>query len=129
MKTFISTLGIILFLCVSCEKDKSETAGLQGKWIVKKMLADPGDGSGRYQDVSGNTYIDFRKDGDIKSNAAFGLNMLKSYQVTDSVTILFSFKEISSQPKTKYRYKFSGDTLVLNPPCIEGCGIKLVRAN
>lgn len=130
MKTIFTTLTACLLLTASCEKDDVKLNNLSGKWILKKKLADPGDGSGRYQDVKGKAYISFKADGSVESNyEAFGMHLLKSYTIVDSITVVFSFKDVSSQPATSYRYNFAGDTLVLRPPCIEGCGLKLLRAN
>ena len=130
MKTLFSILLAILFLASSCDKDEYDPKNLEGNWVIKKMLIDPGNGSGRYQDVTGNPYLVFHQDGSAASDySVFGLHMLSSYEVRDSVEVILSFKEQSSQPSTPYRYKFAGDTLILNPPCFEGCGLKLVKAN
>ena len=130
MKTIFSILIAIVLLSSSCEKEDSVFRNLEGKWVIKKILVDPGDGSGRYRDVSEKHHIEFFKDGSAKSSySVFGLQMLLSFKVMDSVQVTLSFKDTSSQPSTPYRYNFSGDTLVLNPPCFEGCGLKLVRLN
>ncbi len=130
MKTIFSTLIAIVLFTSSCEKEDKRLINFEGNWVIKKMLVDPGNGSGRYQDVPGNPTMSFTTGGAARSTyQAFGLHMLQSYEVIDSVKLVFSFKDVSSQPSTPYRYKFSGDTLILNPPCIEGCGLKLVKGN
>ena len=129
MKKLLSGIIAIAICLNSCEKDNTEFTNLEGNWVIKKAYADPGDGSGRYRNVPDKNYIEFFKDGSARSNyAVFGLHMLRSFSVTDSVRVILTFKDISSQPATTYRYKFSGDTLILNPPCIEVCGLKLVRS-
>lgn len=129
MKTSFTILIIAALLSISCEKDNSNLKNIEGSWLIKKMMVDPGNGSGRYQDVPDKNYIMFLKDGSANSNyAVFGLHMLRSFKVTDSAEVVLYFKDVSSQPATPYRYMFTGDTLVLNPPCIEGCGLKLVRS-
>lgn len=130
-KLFISTLAV-LFFAVSCEKQNGfffETS-LEGTWRVNEVWSDPGDGSGAYQKVTIKPVpeITFYKDGSVSSTSTlFGLHMIDSFKVVDSTQVLLSFKDISSQPQTLYRYSFKGNTMELNPPCIEGCGLKLVR--
>jgi hypothetical protein len=132
MKSLYFVLLATLISIAACEKIlESPAKSFSGTWIIKKHYADPGNGSGRYADVTGVPApgITFQPGNNASSDYKyFGLGMLAGYEVLDSVRIKFTFKEISSNPATIYRYKFSGDTLILNPPCFEGCGIKLVKA-
>lgn len=129
MKYF--SLIILSFLIISCEKSAKTNPALNGKWLLKKYYSDPGDGSGKYQNVHpDSTFIlNIYENGSVSANTSFyGLNNFKSYMVLDSTRIQFNMKNHISVPSTVYYYSFIKDTLVLNPPCIEGCGLKFVRA-
>lgn len=128
----ISILTALLF-AVSCKKQSgfSLETTLEGTWAVKQVWADPGDGSGTYTKVTVKPapQITFRADGTVSSSSEFfGLQMIDSFKVIDRTQVHLSFKPHSSQPQMIWRYSFEGNILQLNPPCIEGCGLKLVRS-
>lgn len=131
MRSVYIIFAAILFLTASCEENKDRPSEeFEGTWFIKKILSDPGNGSAQYTNVTDTSSITFNAQGAVSSNSSyFGLGMMDSYEILDSAKIKFSFKPHSSQSATIYRYKFAGDTLILNPPCIEGCGMKLVRPN
>ncbi len=133
MRPLLFSILAALLFAVSCEKQSgfSLEATLEGTWVVKQVWADPGDGSGTYNKVTVKPApeITFRADGTVSSSSGFfGLHMIDSFKVIDSAQVLLSFKPQSSQPQMIYRYSFEGNVLELNPPCIEGCGLKLVRS-
>ncbi|WP_316734602.1 hypothetical protein [Pedobacter aquatilis] len=114
------TFSIIHF---SCKKLASDGPGeIYGKWKLTETLMDPGDGSGKYKKVKENLFLTFDKSGNVNGDAA---PELQKFKILDSVSIEFTSKNYSI-PLT-YRYKVTERTLTLNPPCIEGCGLKFIR--
>lgn len=124
------TLVIFALLITACKKsERLPNNTLEGTWVLKKLYSDPGDGSGTYVDVSEPvSTLTFNTNGSVSSTISFfGLNTMKSYSALENGKIEFAFKEVSSLSTTTFNYQFKQDTLVLNPPCIEGCGLKFVR--
>jgi hypothetical protein len=98
--------------------------GLTGTWQLTETLFDPGDGSATWQPVSDKTKkISFKPDGSIQGTA---LGDLVSYKIIDSTRVEFARKD---DTKFIYRYKVASSTLMLNPPCIEACGLKFRKEN
>ncbi len=129
---FFPLLLLFFLATAACQKsnESPNPDRFNGTWIVKKHYADPGDGSGKYMDVTTDPpqYLKFLSGGTVNSNYIyFGLQGLQSFSVIDSTRIRFTFRTTSSQPESIYFYQFAGDTLILRPPCIEGCGIKMVK--
>ncbi|WP_222539274.1 hypothetical protein [Pedobacter polysacchareus] len=130
MKTLFKLTSILcLFFVISCSKDKSVNKpnldpALSGNWKLIETLADPGDGSGKWRPVDSNAPIEnilFKKDGKLEwsRDKAF-----KIYTKSDSTSLSFVKKDTSVW---NYYYKIKNDTLILSPPCIEGCGFKYVK--
>lgn len=119
---FILTLSIWQLSC----KKENETEGskdIYGIWRLTESYVDPGNGSGKYKEVTGEPkYLIFDKSGNVKGTA---FSNLVSFRILDSVVIKFVVKD--SNQSVNYRYKISERSLTLNPPCFEGCGFKFVR--
>lgn len=125
MKKIYLFLVIITLTYLGCKKDvASDGPGeIYGKWRLTETLNDPGDGSGKYMKVTGDAkYLILDKSGKISGEA---LSDSFSFKVIDSVRVEI-FSNTYKMPIT-YRYKVSARSLTLNPPCIEGCGLKFVR--
>ena len=116
----IVSLFLVLNIFLSCGKT-NDSSSLVGKWKLIATLADPGDGSGRWQPVSEYAHIQLYADGRVTSH---NFTDYKKYQVIDSVRIELTLPD---DTKVNFRYRLNGSLLELNPPCIEPCGSKFVK--
>jgi len=121
MKKLLLTCAILCTaLLFSCKKDTQGTGEIFGKWLLTEQYSDPGDGSGTYQKVKERKTATFSRTGEITGEV---FESPTSFKVLDSVRM-----EITTKINTYvYRYKVTDKYLQLNPPCIEGCGLKFVR--
>ncbi|UKT62682.1 hypothetical protein [Pedobacter mucosus] len=120
------TLALIITLSIvylSCKKTGDGIGEVYGTWKLTETLADPGDGSGKYMKVKGDSkYLVLNKSGSIEGDA---IPDLLTFKIIDSVKM-----EVTSKNQTRpftYYYKATAKTLTLNPPCIEGCGLRFIR--
>lgn len=108
---------------ISCKKNENNDKDIHGTWKLISTMADPGDGSGVYTVVKGPVqYVTFLRSGKI---VAGDLVPASGFKVLDNERIEFSPKV--SDKSFVYYYKLKGDSLELNPPCIEGCGLRFRR--
>lgn len=100
---------------------------LSGKWKLTESLIDIGNGQGKWTKVSDTNgsypYIIFKTDSTLESNIFADM---RRYHVIDSTKIRFTFFD---NRKIEYRYSFKNNTLLINPPCIEGCGYRFLKAD
>ncbi len=124
MKNFLLTIAVLCTILLnSCKKDDQTEGEIFGKWLLTEQLADPGDGSGRYQKVQGPPKTaTFNPTGEITGEVFAAPSQFK---ILDSVRVEITTKNFN-QPLI-YRYKVTAKELVLNPPCFEGCGSKFRR--
>lgn len=115
---------LIAALTLSCSKTNRE---LVGKWRLVEILADPGDGSGRFRPVSSKKVLEFYSDGTLKSNGEICFMSKESetpttgtYSLADSTIV----GEKCKNPPYKITFEKKGTTLILNYPCIEPCRAK-----
>lgn len=120
--TTLSLLSILVFF--ACEKDEKLTTPLQGEWRLTETLADPGDGSGEWQTASKDsvTYIIFNEDGSLETNLS---SKMERYKIKDSVYLEIVLTD--QENPIPYRYQIDKKNLILNPPCIEACGLRFVK--
>ncbi|RNL52125.1 hypothetical protein [Pedobacter jejuensis] len=120
-KLFLALLLTTIIL--SCKKNTEGSNEIYGKWKLTETLFDIGNGQGKYTKVTGPyKFIIFDKSGTVKGDV---MPDITRFKLVDSVKIeLISNNYI--MPIT-HRYKVSGNKLEINPPCIEGCGLKFVR--
>ena len=121
---------IVLFLLgfgYACSKDEDDNPELIGTWKLTEVLADPGDGSGTFHQVSSNKMLEFRTDGTITSNGSIcemsiesGSPSTGTYSLSDS-TITSPDCEDSV---IKIKFEKEGSSLIVYYPCIEGCMAK-----
>jgi hypothetical protein len=125
-KILLILLATASIIYVSCKKTDNNNDGpgeVYGKWKLTETMQDPGNGSGKYRKVSGDVkYLTLDKSGKFQGDA---LPDLFSFKILDSVKMEV-FSNTYKMPLTYY-YKVSAKSLQLNPPCIEGCGYRLVR--
>jgi hypothetical protein len=104
------------------------TGAYLGEWEVIEAYVDPGDGSGEYSSVDDGMKIKISSDGKVTSDGNIcELNPKKSNSSTGKMD--FSTLEIKPDNCSQLliSVSLSNDHLILNHPCIEGCGMKLKR--
>lgn len=117
-------LFLLLLAVAACKKedkafyDRVSGSGLPGNWQLFEEGASPGYGY-YITKIPANPaqILRFRDDGTWESNIR---NMPASgkYSFTDSTLTYYN---------NTVRYKISGDTLTIRPPCYEGCHSAYVR--
>lgn len=122
-KALLLSIFCLSTLFFGCKKSTEGSGELYGKWKLTETLNDPGDGSGKYMKVKGDAkYLILNHSGKIEGDATPDL---LTFKIVDSVRIEVTSKNYT-QPFT-YLYKATAKTLTLNPPCIEGCGLRFIR--
>ncbi|MFC4210921.1 hypothetical protein ACFOWA_07000 [Pedobacter lithocola] len=114
---------LIATIILSCKKNTESSNEIYGKWKLTETLFDIGNGKGKYTKVTGpDKFLIFDKSGTVEGDV---MPDIKRFRLLDSVKIeLISNNYV--MPIT-YRYKVNGNSLTINPPCIEGCGLKFIR--
>jgi hypothetical protein len=111
-------LVFIILSLTACEKSGSDNL-ITGKWKLTETLADPGDGSGKWQSVSGSkTYLILNSDGSITGSGDTSFNQ---YRIIDDRMIEFVFQNGTT---TIRNYKLSGNSLEISGGCYEACGTR-----
>lgn len=124
---------ILLGVLFSCNKNDNETTGnsaLVGSWKLIAILADPGNGSGVFNPVISNKTIVFDNNGNLSSNGKIcdmsaDSNTSSTGNYIEANTSIIS----SSCQNLTIKYELSGNTLILNYPCIEPCKAKYIKIN
>jgi hypothetical protein len=119
---------VIIFASCSKETLDPNNTELTGKWKLAETLADPGDGSGKWQKVSGKTdrYIEFKANGELAGTVP---KDFISYAVSDSSILTFTKNDgVTIQ---NYLYQLKDGFLEMSPAgpiwCIEGCGSRYIK--
>ncbi|MBS7566288.1 hypothetical protein KHS38_17910 [Mucilaginibacter sp. Bleaf8] len=118
---FLILLSIIYTACTQ-HTTKAIKLGIQGNWKLTATLADIGDGKGTWTKSTGSDYAKFNTDGTITGTA---LTDAIHYKVIDSAHMELTIKH-NAEPVI-YRYQLNANTLTLQPPCREACGIRFIR--
>jgi hypothetical protein len=121
VKQILTLITLVVALLVSCQKSAVYNNSFIGKWKLIETLADPGDGSGKWQPAASNQFIQFNTDGSLQSNI---YPDFKKYRIIDSARIDFLKTDGHS---FWFRYKFNSSFLEINPPCIESCGARFIK--
>ena len=114
-----------IFICFNSCKKNQENDGpgeIYGRWKLTETLADIGNGKGKYIKVKENKYLIISRTGEIEGVV---FPDLTTFKIVDSVTIAVTSKTYNGA--APYRYKVTANTLTLNPPCIESCGLKFIK--
>ena len=139
-KYLLLVLIVILSSCTSNESTPTDETGLIGKWKLIEQLADPGDGSGKFQPISSKRVIEFFNDGTVSVNgdlcfmtSEVGKTVTGTYMKTSDNNSDTQYEgEIipnscsSRSAKVYFDLSTSGD-LLLWYQCIEGCGQKFIK--
>jgi hypothetical protein len=99
-----------------------------GKWKVIEAYVDPGDGSGEYSPVDNGMKIEISSDGIVTSDGNIcELNPKKGNNSTGKLDLNTLIIKPDKCSQLFIKVSLSNDHLILNHPCIEGCGMKLKR--
>lgn len=121
----------LMGLLINCTDD-SEGADptLEGRWQLKAVLNDPGDGSGTFQPVESDKYIEFLLNGEVRSNG----NLCSSGGDIDNpssgnVVLPDSVLNVNNCPRPfgPTYFRIESENLILSYPCIEPCEEKYVK--
>lgn len=124
------SIAILSFILISCSKSEVNKKGeiqVAGKWKLTESLVDIGNGNGKWTKVSNSNvsypYIIFKNDSTLESNIFVDM---RRYSIIDSTKIRFTFFD---NRKITYSYSMKNSSLVINPPCIEGCGYRFEKTD
>lgn len=124
-------LALVFTACDNINPESSEE--LLGTWQLTEVLADPGDGSGRYQPVTSDRTLEFFANGTYRSNENIcptGISTATTSQgtvnLTDSTLTVEGCR--FNDADMKLGFEVDEGTLYLLLPCIEPCGQKYVKA-
>jgi hypothetical protein len=123
MKKLLLFIALAAFL-TTCKRSTIQSNSLVGKWRLFEYLADPGDGSAKWQtaDPFHPSYIEFKNDGTLIYTPSNQYDA-NHYQLTSDSTLIFI---TSANDNLRAYYRISGTTLTINPPCYEPCGERFV---
>ena len=122
-KLALILLCITACFSISCKKQSNRENNIYGKWKLTEILADPGDGSGKYMPVKGAAkYVVLEESGKILGEA---FPEATSFRIVDSIHLEITFKD--RKEPVGFGFKLSGNMLTINPPCFEACGNRFVR--
>jgi hypothetical protein len=121
----------LIFLFVSCiliscsksdepTQNLSESSEFLGKWKLKQVLNDPGDGSGVYENVAYDAYLTMNSDGTVTlTNQTFcpGSQIVTALYYADENKIIPS----CYGDGFSIVYELQEGNLILSYPCIESC--------
>ena len=133
---------MLMFAAFACEDETAEpedlkklalieNKGLEGKWKLTEYLADPGDGSGKWQKVTeGFAHtIEFRADGtfkEVKGEAMSSVPLFNAYKILDDKRIEMIPIDKNAPSHIWYYSELTPGTLTLGYGCIEACSGKYV---
>ena len=117
----------LLFSCTK-QDDNPTPPTLTGHWRLAQTLADPGDGSGVFQDVESGKTLQFFDDGVIKSSVPLcDMNSILTVTGEGTYDDSFIFPQFCQTDGIKLSYEIEGNNLVVYYPCIEACAEKYIK--
>jgi hypothetical protein len=127
MRTILIFLAIIA-ISVKCKKEAGERyKAIEGRWMKTETLMSPGP-FGVWEEYKGEAaYLIIRQNGEIEPDGAPVIDAkYNRYRLKGAYITFFKAATTDSVQMT---YRVEDDKLIINPPCIEPCGIKLKRVN
>ncbi|UZR98149.1 lipocalin family protein [Chondrinema litorale] len=131
-----NTLLMIVIACMAFTCDENEevelTAGIVGKWKLKEIYADPGNGSGKFNEVESDKTITFLASNEVSTNESL-CNL--GNNSNGSSTGIYSLQDSTITPTDcdygdfKIHFVVESSYLILYYPCIEGCGEKYEKVS
>jgi len=130
MKYLTILLAFTLTL-VSCSNNNNSEKEIVGEWKLIETLADPGDGSGVFQQIDSNKTIEFFNDNTFTSN---GVLCFMSNETTSSTgTYLETESQIfpsdCNNSELSLTYEITSSDLIISYFCIEPCKEKYEKSN
>lgn len=130
-KTAITLFTLTILITLGC-KDTSLHSPLAGKWRVVGYSTSAGGPPVYYPvDKGSNYYVQFNDNGILRSNYYEDYGQ---YAIKDNSTLIITNDDTKPNYYATHGYKtytvfysFKKDTLIISPPCIEGCSTKFVR--
>jgi hypothetical protein len=119
-------LAVMVCLVAACKKNTQQSSeSIVGKWKRSAWLADPGDGSGRWNpaDPSNPGYLQFNVGGTVSFSPP-SIYDADHYRLPNDSTIIF----LRGSENFQMEYHISGTLLTLTGGCIEPCGTKYIKA-
>ena len=124
MKVCFMFLFLMGMLSCTNKDENPENPELIGKWRLIEILADPGDGSGKFQKVNSRKIIELHSDEKITSNGSIYYMSVEvdspsagTYSLSDSTII----SPDCSNYLRNIRFKIEKSFLIISYPCDEAC--------
>ncbi len=128
---------VLIGLLCSCanDDDTNVTGEIIGRWRLIEQLLDPGDGSGVFRPVESDFIIEFLPDGTYKANRLIcnipndpGGISTGTYDTEDMLISTENCSDNQGGTFTLQRpYRFDGNSLIIELPCIEPCAEKFQK--
>jgi len=117
----------------TAKRAMKENNGLIGKWKLVEYLADPGDGSGTYREVTADVAhtIEFKENGEFiekKGQGQSSVPLFNAYKVLDDKRIELIPIDKTAPSHIWYYSDLSTSKLTLGYGCIEACSGKYIAA-
>ena len=120
-----------VFLLTGCDKDEAAT-GIVGEWKLIEVLADPGDGSGRFRAVNSDKRITFLEDGTYTSTGlvcSFSTDVVGMTNGTYTTTETGYQIGCSETLDHSVNLQIDSGFLIISFPCIEPCLHRFRKTN
>ena len=119
-------LFLILFVISLTIEAQVSDKNLIGKWRLKQVLSDPGDGSGDFEFIKSEKTIEFFTDGKVVSNGSI---CGPYHQIGKKSEGTYSKENKTISPsgcgkETKMNYELKNGYLIIHYSCKEGCAEK-----
>ena len=116
---------VLVGLVINCSGDSEDVdPALIGRWKLKAVLLDPGDGSGTFQSVDSDKFIEFLSNDEVSSNGNLCNGGASSDDPSSGVYALpDSILQIDGCTQDVFltRFRIENGKLILSYPCIEPC--------
>lgn len=117
---FIAAVSI-LTSCYNCIEDEATD-----KYYLIEVLLDPGDGSGIFEPVESEKFIELHQDGTVTSNGEICGFGVESNSATAG-TFAFDTNTISTPYCIDLSFELVENELIIDYPCIEPCRAKFLK--
>ncbi|HHZ81758.1 MAG TPA: hypothetical protein EYN28_05905 [Flavobacteriales bacterium] len=123
MRNLLFSLAIMMAFA-SC--DNCIESQIIDRYYLIEVLADPGDGSGTFQAVESDKFIEFYSDGTVTSNGELCGMGIDSNSATSGTYSLDTYT-ISTSSCMDLNFEVTGDEVILDYPCFEPCRAKFLK--
>jgi len=122
----------VSFCLFSCTKQNDDPTpppiALVGHWDLTHVLADPGNGSGVFKEVTRGKALTFANDGKVSSSSPLcDMNSLLTVAGSGTYDNSFIYPNDCQVEGIKLTYKIEGQSLIIYYPCTETCAEKYVK--